>query len=126
VKFYSLFQRKNIEDALRIHLENVVLIFIFTIRFLRPVPVTRKLLGRVEFDEFLSEDSSVRECIYREIFQPIDDTVSSCAKKEKSKKLNSNIDLSSIFGLSRQKRNPFSPFTRGFTVMTIEKDRSRI
>ena len=57
------------------------LFFIFTVRFLRPVPVTRKLLRQIEIKELLSEESSVRECIYREIFQPIDDMVSSCAKK---------------------------------------------
>lgn len=76
-----------------IAIASLILFFIFTIRFLRPVPVTRKLLRRVEINVLSSEDSSIRECIYREIFQPIDDIVSSCAKKGDYATVKDLIDL---------------------------------
>ncbi len=59
---------------------SLVLFFVFTVRFLRPVHAVRILLGRVETKNLLSKDFAERE-LYREYFQPIEDIVSSCSRK---------------------------------------------
>lgn len=59
---------------------SLVLFFVFTVRFLKPVHVARGLLGRVKVDNLLSENfAEIR--LYRESFQPIEDIVSNCARK---------------------------------------------
>jgi len=58
---------------------SLILFFVFTVRFLKPVHVVRGLLGRVKTEELLSKNFAERE-LYREGFQPLEDIVSSCAR----------------------------------------------